>query len=253
VKMLYITAGDDIVARRVRLSYLLHSSGGGRMKKEWVWNVSIRSMEREVICFAPSTGWQVQAQGYRLYVNTDLAAELRVQDQVRMNVGELGKPDWAAFIGTVVDCSSDSILLYTSPQYESSLMNTRQLERLFSPLTSIEGAQNVINKFGFFPPFHYDEITKVRMEAAGLHGNQKNLSVTIMHTSAGGLEQPIALYFEDIQQEKISPAEEYNICLQLSLAYEDDQIRVELDAVSGFEASFICRKMIVQLHEESKS
>lgn len=217
------------------------------------WNVSVYSVEREEIYFAPSTDWQVQAQGYRLYVNTDLSAELRAQDQVRMTVGDLGKPDWAAFIGTVVDCSTDSILLYTSPQYESSLMNTRQLERLFSPLTSIEGAQNVIDKFGFFPPFHYDEITKVHMEDAGLHGNQKNLSVTIRHTSAGGPKQPIALYFEDIQQEKISPAEECNICLQLSLAYEGDQIRVELDAVSGFEASFLCRKMIVQFHDESKS
>lgn len=215
------------------------------------WNVNVRSVEREEICFASNTAWQVQ--GYRLYVNKDLSAELRAQDQVRMTVGDLGKPDWAAFIGTVVDCSTDSILLYTSPQYESNLMNTRKFERLFSPLTFIEGAQNVIDKFGFFPPFHYDEITKVRMEAAGLHGNQKNLSVTIRHTSAGGLEQTIALYFEDIQHEKMSPTEECNICLQLSLAYEGDQIRVELDAVSGFEASFLCRKMIVQFHDESKS
>ncbi|MGO4183494.1 hypothetical protein AB4Z17_20150 [Paenibacillus sp. TAF43_2] len=217
------------------------------------WNVSVHSVEREEICFAPSTEWQVQAQGYRLYVNTDLAAELRAQDQVRMTVGDLGRPDWAAFIGTVVDCSPDSILLYTSPQYESSLMNTRQLERLFSPLTSIEGAQNVIDKLGFFPPFHYDVITNVRIEVAELHGNQKNLSVTIRHTSAGGLEQPIALYFEDIQHEKISTAEECNICLQLSHTYEGDQIRVELDAVSGFEASFLCRKMSAQFHDESKS
>ncbi|OME81332.1 hypothetical protein BK120_16860 [Paenibacillus sp. FSL A5-0031] len=223
------------------------------MLDNWEWNVSVRSVKREEICFTPNTDWQVQAQGYRLYVNTDLSAELRAQDQVRMTVGELGKPDWAAFIGTVVNCRTDSILLYTSPQYESSLMNTRQLERLFSPLTSIEGAESVIDKLGFFPPFHYDVITKARIEAAGLHGNQKNLSVTIRHTSAGGLEQPIALYFEDIQHEKISPAEEYNICLQLSLAYESDQIRVELDAVSGFEASFLCRKMVVQFHDGSKS
>lgn len=119
------------------------------MLDNWEWNVIVHSVEREEIFFAPNTDGQVQAQGYRLHVNTDLSAELRAQDQVRMTVGELGKPDWAAFIGTVVDCSPDSILLYTSPQYESSLMNTRQLERLFSPLTSIEGAHSVIDKFGF--------------------------------------------------------------------------------------------------------
>jgi hypothetical protein len=210
-------------------------------------------VEREEICFAPSTEWQVLAPGYRLYYNTDLPIELRAQDQILITVGEAGKPSWAAFIGMAVDCGPDSILLYTSPQYESCLMDIRQLGLVFSPLLSIEGAQIVIDRFGFFPPFHYEEVTKVCLEAAEQHDKLKNLSLTIRHTSTGGLEQHIDFYFQDIQQEILSPAEECNMCLQLSFTYEGERIRVELDAVSGFAASFLCRKMVVQLHDKSKS
>ncbi|MEK3725036.1 hypothetical protein [Paenibacillus sp. FSL H8-0034] len=218
------------------------------MGNESVWNVSVRSVEREEICLATNTDWQVQAQGFRLHFNTDLP-NLRTQDQIMITVGEWDKPTWAAFIGTAVACGPDSILLYTSPHYESHLWNAHRIERIFSPLMSIKGAQNVVDRFGLFPPFHYDEITKVCMAAEERSNLPKNLSVTIRHTSTGGLEQHLDLYFEDIQQENISPAEECNICLQLSFAYEGEHIRVQLDAVSGFAASFLCHKIVVQLQD----
>ncbi|MBP1995624.1 Imm50 family immunity protein [Paenibacillus eucommiae] len=221
------------------------------MKNESIWNVNVRSVEREEICFVPNTEWQAHVQGFRLHFNTDLPMNLRAQDQILITVGECGLPTWAAFIGTVLDCRSDSILLNTNPQYESRLVNARQFERRFSPLTSIKGAQNVIDRFGYFPPFHYDEISKVCMEAPEQGDIKKKLSVTIRHTSTGGLEQLVDLDFEDIRHEDISPAEECNICLQLSFAYEGEQIRVQLDAVSGFSASFLCRNVVVQLQDQS--
>ncbi|QJD84996.1 hypothetical protein [Cohnella herbarum] len=167
------------------------------MKNEWVWKVSVRSVEREEIRFAPNTDWQVQAQGFRLYFNSARPIDLHAQDRILITVGEGGRPDWAAFIGTAVECGPDSILLYTNPQYESRLMNARRFERMFSPLTSVEGARGVIDRFGLFPlfpPFHYDEITKVRMEAAGQRDARKNLALTIRHTSAGGMEQDVDFY-----------------------------------------------------------
>ncbi|OPH61396.1 hypothetical protein BC351_15820 [Paenibacillus ferrarius] len=128
-------------------------------------------------------------------------------------------------------------------------MHAHRFERTFSPLISIEGAQAVIDRFGLFPPFHYDEITKVCMEVSERNDIPKNLSVTIRHTSTGELEQYIDLYFEDIQHEDVDPAEECNICLQLSFADEGERIRVKLDALTGFAASFLCRKIAVQLHD----
>ncbi|WP_240416419.1 Imm50 family immunity protein [Paenibacillus periandrae] len=218
------------------------------MSNEWVWDVTVRSVEREEICFAPNSDWQVQAQGFRLHFNTVLP-NLRTQDQILVSVGEWDTPTWAAFIGTAVECSPESILLYTSPQYESRLWNARRIERTFSPLMSIKGAQNVIDRLGLFPPFHYDEITKVCMDAEERSNIPMNLSVTIRHTSTGGLEQHIDFYFADIQQENVTPAEECNICLQLSFKYEGECIRVQLDAVSGFAASFLCHKIAVQLQD----
>ncbi|WP_176444892.1 Imm50 family immunity protein [Paenibacillus herberti] len=126
-------------------------------------------------------------------------------------------------------------------------MSKVQFELMFSPLISIKGTQDVIDRLGSFPSFHYDEITKVHLKATG-HGDiQTDLSLTIRHTSADGLEQDVNFYFEDIQQENISPAEECNICLQLSFSYVDELIRVELDAVSGFAATFLCRDIRAQL------
>ncbi|MGO4547422.1 hypothetical protein AB4Z29_21800 [Paenibacillus sp. 2TAB23] len=217
------------------------------MKKIWVWNVSVRAVEREEIRFAPNTDWQMQARGYRIYFNTDRPIELIAHDQILLTVGEWGNSSWTAFIGTVVECGSDCILLYTSSQYELQLMDIRQLERLFSPLISIDGAHNMIDKCGYIPPFHYDEMTRVFMEAGKQNDKQKNLSVTVRHTSAGGLEQDIDFYFEHIEEESLSPVEDSNICLQLGFAYEGKRIRVKLDAVSGFSASFLCSEISVQL------
>ncbi|GGD60055.1 Imm50 family immunity protein [Paenibacillus nasutitermitis] len=219
------------------------------MKNDGLWQAGVRSVEREEIRFAPNTIWQVQAQGFRVQFISDLPFELYAQDQIMITAGEMGTPSWAAFIGTVVECSSDSILLLTSPEYENRLMDIRKFERKFSPHLSLIGAREVMDRFGFFPSFHYDEITKVSMEVSEQHDSQKHLSVTINYTSAGEMEQPIDFYFEDIEPENSSPVEACNICLQLSFAYEDERIRVELDAVTGFAASFLCRRIVVQFHD----
>ncbi|MEC0225798.1 hypothetical protein [Paenibacillus alba] len=47
------------------------------MKNEGVWNVSVRSVEREEIILVPNTEWQVQVQGFRLHLNIDLPIDLR--------------------------------------------------------------------------------------------------------------------------------------------------------------------------------
>ncbi|WP_413372850.1 hypothetical protein [Paenibacillus taichungensis] len=217
------------------------------MNDERTWIVSIKSVGQEEFYFAPHTAWQVQAQGFRVHFESDHGVKLRAQDQILITVGEVGTAGWAAFIGTVIEFGPDSLLLYTSPQYESRLMEAWQFEMIFSPLNSIEGAQNVIDTLGFFPPFHYDELTNVKLENADQGDWSENLSLTITHTSTDGLEQPLYFNFEDVQFKNISPAEESNVCLQLSFAYEGEQIGVQLDAIAGFAATFLCSKVVVQL------
>ncbi|SLK12015.1 MULTISPECIES: Imm50 family immunity protein [unclassified Paenibacillus] len=217
------------------------------MNQERTWNVSIKSVEREEFYFAPNTGWQVKVPAFRVHFNSDCELRLHAQDQILITVGEIGTAGWAAFIGTAIECGPDSILLYTSPQYDSRLMEAWQFEMIFSPLNSIEGAQNVIDTLGFFPPFHYDELTNVKLQNADQGDKFENLSLTITHTSTDGLEQPLDFNFEDVQFKNISPAEESNVCLQLSFAYEGEQIGVQLDAIAGFAATFLCRKVVVQL------
>ncbi|WP_315793369.1 Imm50 family immunity protein [Paenibacillus sp. BIC5C1] len=217
------------------------------MNQEPAWNVSIKSVEREEFYFAPNTGWQVKVPTFRVHFNTDCELRLHAQDQILITVGEVGTADWTAFIGMAIECGPDSILLYTNPQYESRLVEAWQFEMVFSPLNSIEGAQNVIDTLGFFPPFHYDELTNVKLENADQGARYEHLSLTITHTSTDGLEQPLDFNFEDVQFKNISPAEERNVCLQLSFAYEGEQIGVQLDAMTGFAATFLCRKVVVQL------
>ncbi|MFE6076871.1 Imm50 family immunity protein [Paenibacillus sp. NPDC057886] len=217
------------------------------MSGERTWNVSIQSVEREEFYVDSQTDWQVQAQGLRVHFNSDHEVKLHAHDQILITVGEVGTAGWSAFIGTAIECGPGLILLYTSPHYETRLMEAWQFETTFSPLTSIEGAQSVIKTLGYFPPFHYDEITNVHLENAEQDNTPENLSLTMIHTSTDKLQQNVDFHFEDIQLKSISPAEESNICLQLSFAYEDEQICVQLDAVSGFAATFLCRKVVVQL------
>jgi hypothetical protein len=217
------------------------------MNEERTWNVSIKSVEREEFYFAPYSAWQVQAQGFRMHFESNHGVKLRAQDQILITIGEVGTAGWAAFIGTAIECESDSILLFTSPEYESRLLEAWQLEMIFSPLNSIEGAQVVIDTLGYFPPFHYDELTNVKLENADHDNRAENLSLTITHTFTDGLEQPLDFSFEGTQFKSISPTEKSNVCLQLGFAYEDEQIDVKLDVISGFAATFLCRKVVVQL------
>lgn len=52
------------------------------------------------------------------------------------------------------------------------------------------------------------------------------------------------------QNENIDPAEEINIFLQLSFAYEGEWNRVELDAVSSISVLILCRNIVVALKGE---
>ena len=215
------------------------------MNRAWTLNVSVRSVEREPFWYAPQTPWQIQGQGFRVKFHTNRAIDLLAQDQLLVIVGEEGTANWAAFIGTVVECEPDSLLLYTSPQYEAQLMDIRRLEREFSPLASILGAQHVIETLGYFPPFHYDEITDVQLETVQ---NIQSLSLVLTHNADQEWEQQVHFHFEHIQQEMFSPVEASNVCLQLSFTYAADQIRVNLDAVSGFSATFLCSTIHIQFH-----
>ncbi|MEK8132949.1 Imm50 family immunity protein [Paenibacillus filicis] len=206
------------------------------------WGVHVLSVERETVKFPK----EEEALAFRLHIHGDPSMKLRMHDQIQLIAGQAGTPSWSAFRAVVNQYESGSLLLFISPQYESRLEEVLRFELLFSPLASIMGINEVMQTLGWFPPFHYAEITQadLRVEKEGLG---KTLRITIKDTAGDFSPYAVSFQFTGIHEEKLSPFDEQNRLLQLDFCYEHEAIYVFMDAQMGFGGSFLCREVSMRV------
>ncbi|MEE4563185.1 immunity 50 family protein [Paenibacillus polymyxa] len=174
------------------------------------------------------------------------------------------------FIGTILRVESEQVLIRINPEYEDQLTGAIGLELAFSPTVSIQGADSIVEKLGYFPPFHYDRVT-----AANMTKDQITLTIELSPTSVlvpkspdlePSAETPVILEasvkdipryavtftFLETKEHVLTPVETENIILQLDFRYEEADMVVDIDALSGLSGSFLCRGIraeITELHE----
>ncbi|MFB9754884.1 Imm50 family immunity protein [Paenibacillus hodogayensis] len=187
-----------------------------------------------------------ESLAFRLSFLAAPSLKLQRHDRILVIAGQSGTPTWAAFTAIVIRHEPGSLLLFASLQYESRLKDVVRLELLFSPLTSITGIAGVIETIGFLPPFHYAEITHADLKAED-ESLEKMLSITINDTTGDFSRYTVSFRFEGIDEANLSPFEKQNVLFQLEFSYAGEKIRVVLDAQTGFEGSFLCRKVSVRM------
>jgi hypothetical protein len=174
------------------------------------------------------------------------------------------------FIGTILKVESEQVLIRINPEYEDQLTGSIGLELAFSPTVSIQGADSIVEKLGYFPPFHYDRIT-----AANMTKDQITLTIELSPASVLVPKSPdlepsaeapvipetpakdisryaVTFTFLETKEHVLTPVETENIILQLDFRYEEADMVVDIDALSGLSGSFLCRGIraeITELHE----
>ncbi|MET3207191.1 UNVERIFIED_CONTAM: hypothetical protein ABIC26_000125 [Paenibacillus sp. PvR008] len=171
------------------------------------------------------------------------------------------------FIGTIVEVESEQALLRINPEYEDQLAGSIGLELAFSPTVSIQGADKIVEKLGYFPPFHYDQIT-----AADITKDQISLTIelspaTILIPKSPDLtpsaEQPslstsstatvpryaVNFTFLETKEHELTAMETENIILQLDFRYEEADMVIDIDALTGLSGSFLCRGIRAEIAE----
>ncbi|MFK4341181.1 MULTISPECIES: immunity 50 family protein [unclassified Paenibacillus] len=171
------------------------------------------------------------------------------------------------FIGTIVEVGAEQALVRINPQYESQLAGSIGLELAFSPTVSIQGADKIVEKLGYFPPFHYDHIT-----AADITKDQITLTIelsppTVLIPKSPDLtpsaEQPlltmsstenvsryaVTFTFLETKEHELTAMETENIILQLDFRYEEADMVIDIDAITGLSGSFLCRGIRTEIAE----
>ncbi|GGF67690.1 hypothetical protein GCM10010912_10850 [Paenibacillus albidus] len=204
-------------------------------------NVQVRSVVSEALRFP---GSQHENMGYRLHLHKPQLLDVVQYDWVQITVGTAGTSSWAAFRAVVMDSRPESLLIYASPQYGPQLQHMQKLKRIFSPLQSIQGAEQLIESYGYMPPFHYHEISCVAWEVTE-RGTDKNLLLAILSSPAVPASQHIVFRFDGVHEDNLSPFEDKNVILQLDFSYEGESIRVKCDSEQGFGGQFLCRSVSI--------
>lgn len=62
------------------------------------------------------------------------------------------------FIGTILKVEPEQALVRINPEYEDQLAGSIGLELAFSPTVSIQGADSIVEKLGYFLPFIMTEL-----------------------------------------------------------------------------------------------
>ncbi|TQR99450.1 immunity 50 family protein [Paenibacillus ottowii] len=174
------------------------------------------------------------------------------------------------FIGTILKVEPEQVLIRINPEYEDQLTGSIGLELAFSPTVSIQGADRIVEKLGYFPPFHYDRITAANMTKDQITLTIELSPASVLLPKSPDLEpsaeapvipeapaQDIPRYavtftFLETKEHVLSPVETENIILQLDFRYEEADMVVDIDALSGLSGSFLCRGIraeITELHE----
>lgn len=174
------------------------------------------------------------------------------------------------FIGTILKVESEQALLRINPQYENQLAGSIRLELAFSPTVSIQGADSIVEKLGYFPPFHYDRITSANMTKDQITLTIELSPATVLVPKSPDLEPSseapvtpeipskdaprytVTFTFLETKEHVLTPVEAENIILQLDFRYEEADMVVDIDALSGLSGSFLCRGIRTEITELDK-
>jgi hypothetical protein len=149
---------------------------------------------------------------------------------------------YAIVIKTGSDADGDYIVLHHL--YKKGIHNgVLEIKRTFSPMISIDGAKDLISLYEYWPSFHDDEITLVKME-------NDEISIDIlMHTKPNNtdVEYRISLIFTGIESMQLEGWYSCNIILDIEFEYVDDNINVSISGSLGLAGSIVCRNISVEL------
>ncbi|MBP2000593.1 hypothetical protein J2Z69_001624 [Paenibacillus shirakamiensis] len=174
------------------------------------------------------------------------------------------------FIGSIMEVHPSYVVLLTHADHEPHLAGTLELELAFSPTVSILGAEAIIEKLGYFPPFHYDRITDASLNSGNISLTIELSATTVLVPQSADLtpsdvapllpegiftetdipRYAITFIFDQTTDVGLTPLESENIILQLDFRYEDTDMVIDIDALRGLSGSFLCggiRAEIVQL------
>ncbi|MGY3791254.1 Imm50 family immunity protein [Aquimarina sp. 433] len=135
-----------------------------------------------------------------------------------------------SFIITLKSIEKNVLEVYMSVQYEKSIIGNIKAQLLFSPLTSIEGALEVIKITKMFPACHYDKIVAFQEQ-----NNDIILVIELTHVN-----KKMKLTLCGIKENELKGYTQNNIILQLDFRNHQDGIEVEIDSMEGLHGTVIC-------------
>ncbi|MGG4142488.1 Imm50 family immunity protein [Paenibacillus algorifonticola] len=213
------------------------------MNRAAEWSIRVLSVEPERLHFPHA---RQDTLGYRLKLKHSPKIELLCYDHIQVATGTAGTSSWAAFTAIVMEINPESMLLFTAPMYQEQLKEAHKIKRIFSPLHSIQGAEQFIAYYGYFPPFHYDEIIDVGWEAENEGSSEeKSLTIAIKPSLVEEAAKNIIFRFQGVHEENLSSVEDPNTIFQLEFTYQEEAIRVVIDSQEGFGGQFLCRSVHV--------
>jgi len=126
--------------------------------------------------------------------------------------------------------------IYMSKQYENTIIGNIKVWLLFSPITSIEGASEIMKVTEVFPPCHYEKIVSfIERE------NEISLQIFLEMDN-----RTMELCLSNIEENRLVDYEDENIILQLDFSYCDNGIKIDIDSITGLSGTVVCKKITAQ-------
>ncbi|KQO18413.1 Imm50 family immunity protein [Paenibacillus sp. Leaf72] len=213
------------------------------MNRAAEWSIRVLSVEPEWLHFPHA---HQDTLGYRLKLSHSPKIELLRYDHIQVTTGTIDTSSWAAFTAIVMEINPESLLLFTAPMYQEQLKEAHKIKRIFSPRQSIQGAEQLIAHYGYFPPFHYDEIMDASWDGENEGSSEeKSLTIAIKPSLVEEAAKNVIFRFDGVQEENLSTVEEHNTIFQLEFTYQEEAIHVVIDSQEGFGGQFLCRSVHV--------
>jgi len=143
------------------------------------------------------------------------------------------------FIATIKNIENYTLDLYISHSDEEYMIGEIETQLVFSPITSIEGAAEIIKLTETFPPCHYENI---------LSFEEKKEKITLL-ISLESHQKIMELCLLDIIESHLKNYDTVNTILQLNFYYHKIGIALEIDSMAGLEGIVICKRVVAQLKE----
>ena len=134
---------------------------------------------------------------------------------------------------TINKLTKNTLNIFMNAQYKNSIMGDITMELLFSPLTSIEGALEIMRITQVFPSCHYDEVIAYQEE-----NNHVSLLIHLKY-----FHRTMKLVLFDVQESQFIDYQMNNVMIQLDFWYHTDGIEVEIDSMEGLNGTLICKRV----------